>query len=187
VSRSLKLVVLTAAVVLLAGGFWWRFGDTTAPPAKGSEAAQQITTGWRRIDNVPLDRLAAKLPGIRQAPEGIPASGTYLVNFWSSTCGPCRYEMPWLQRFSTTSKVRVLGVTRDNLLHAAESQLDRAKVTYPNVRDEYGDFAYAMAKVVPPQYLPSTIIVRDGKVVWAHVGPFRSYADLVASVTKRIA
>jgi thiol-disulfide isomerase/thioredoxin len=184
-SRS-KYAVAGVLVALLAGLFVWRYGDTTAPADPSTRAAEEVRTGWRKVDDVPLDAVSRELPGVAGAPDGIPRRGTYLVNIWASSCGPCRHEMPWLERLSRTGEVRVLGVTRDNVERYAVAFLRRASITYPNVRDELGDFSFSLADVVPAQYLPSTMVVVDGKVTWAHLGPFRSYRDLQRSVADRV-
>jgi thiol-disulfide isomerase/thioredoxin len=173
-------------VALVAGLFVWRYGDSTAPADPATDAAEEIRTGWHMVDEVPLDPVSRTLPGVAGARDGIPRHGTYLVNIWASTCGPCRHEMPWLERLHGTGEVKVLGVTRDNIERYALTAMRRTNVTYPNVRDELGDFSFSLAEVVPPQYLPSTMIVVDGRVTWAHLGPFRSYDDLRDSVTQRL-
>jgi thiol-disulfide isomerase/thioredoxin len=39
-----------------------------------------------------------------------------VVNFWGTYCGPCKYEMPWLEEFSQKyagSGLKVVGITYD--------------------------------------------------------------------------
>ena len=94
--------------------------------------------------------------------------------------------MPWLQRLYADEGVAVIGVTRDNILENAEKFLARRDVTYPNLRDEYGDFQSAIGDVVPAQSLPSSFLLVDGRITWVRVGPFTSYDDLRDSVLERL-
>lgn len=184
-SRTRTIALLGVLVAALVGGFVWRFGDSTGAVDTSTPQGADLVRGWRQVDQR-LPALSRSLPGIRGAADGIPARGTYLVNLWASTCGPCRHEMPWLQRFQRESGVRVIGVTRDSRLSEALKFMAARKVTYPNVRDEYGDFASALGAVVPANALPSSLIVVDGTVTWARTGPFDSYHDLRDSVTQRL-
>ena len=181
-SRS-KLALVGVLVTLLAGAFLWRFGDSTAGVDRGD--LEQLRGGWQRAD-LALPAIGAELPGIAGADDGLPREGAFLVNLWASYCVPCKEEMPWLERLATSTDVPVRGVTRDNLLDEARKAMRERKVTYPNVRDEYGDFMAELTDVIPPQFVPSSFLVEDGRITWVHVGPFRSYADLRDSVAERL-
>ncbi|HSV41020.1 MAG TPA: TlpA disulfide reductase family protein [Nocardioidaceae bacterium] len=181
-----KYALVGVLVVLLAGAFVWRYGDSTGPVDTSSKKGQEILRGWNDVDDRSLPAISQDLPGIRDAADGIPLEGTYLVNVWASTCGPCKHEMPWLQRLSAEGEVAVLGVTRDNILSEALKFMDRRQITYPNVRDEFGDFMVEIGDVVPPGWLPSTFLVVDGKITWVRPGPFDSYEDLRSSVADRL-
>jgi cytochrome c biogenesis protein CcmG/thiol:disulfide interchange protein DsbE len=178
-----KYALIGVLVALLAGGFIWKYGDSTAPV--DPDQAEVLKAGWHQVDQ-PLPSTSDALPGIHDAEAGIPREGTYVVNLWASFCGPCKQEMPWLAQLQDSGDARVIGVTRDNLLAEAEKAMRQRGATYPNVRDEFGDFMESIGDVVPAQYLPSTFIVVDGTITWAHLGPFDSYADLHDSVTQRL-
>jgi len=181
-----QLAVAGVLLALLVGGFLWRYGDSTGPVDTGSTAGQEVTTGWHRVDALRLDPVSRELRGIAGASGGIPRQGTYLVNLWYSSCGPCKHELPWLERFSRTGKVKIIGVTRDNREKYAVEAIQRYGLTYPNLWDPLADFWDSLGSVIAAQWAPNTIVVVDGKVSWAHIGPFKSYADLRDSVTRRL-
>lgn len=185
-SPRTKYAVVGVLAALLIGLFVWRYGDTTAAVDTNTEDGRKILRGWNDVEDKALPGISAKLPGIEGAADGLPTTGSYLVNLWASNCGPCRHEMPWLQRLYEDEGVQVIGVTRDNILENAERFLARRDVTYPNVRDEYGDFQAAIGEVVPAQYLPSSFLLVDGRITWVRVGPFTSYDDLRDSVLERL-
>lgn len=184
-SRSARAALIGALAIVLTGAFLWKFGGTTGGVPRNSAQAEQIKLGWAAADQ-DLPPIAATLPALGDGSPGIPRTGTYLVNLWGSWCGPCKEEMPWLERFATSqSNIRVIGVTRDNIEANAVKIVRKRNLTYPNVRDEYGDFMSEVGGVVPAAALPSSLLVKDGVIVAVHIGAFTSYDDLATSVTAR--
>lgn len=63
-----------------------------------------------------------------------------VVNIWASWCGPCRVEMPLLQRAAKRYEGAVVfvGVNSRDDQGPAEDFLRRYKITYPNVFDGSG-------------------------------------------------
>jgi thiol-disulfide isomerase/thioredoxin len=181
-----RYALLGVLAAVLVGGFLWRFGDATAPLDTTTSGGQDLARGWRDVEDRDLPAVSRQLPGIDGAADGLPLRGTYLVNLWASNCGPCRHEMPWLQQLEDSGEVEVIGVSRDNILANAEQFLRRRDVSYPNVRDEYGDFMAAIGDVVPPALIPSSFLLEDGRITWARIGPFDSYQDLRDSVAERL-
>ena len=180
-----RYALIGVLVVLVAGLFVWKYGDSTGPVNTSTDEGRELLRGWRDVEDQTLPDSGSTLPGIFDASAGIPARGTILVNLWASNCGPCRHEMPWLQRLHDEDGISVIGVTRDNILANAEKFLRKRDITYPNVRDEFGDFMADLGDVVPPDLLPSTFLVVDGEITWVRPGPFDSYEDLRDSVADR--
>lgn len=106
-----------------------------------------------------------------------------LINFWASWCGPCRQEMPRLnklyQDFRRAGFV-ILGVNVDDKRATARRFAQQLSVSFPVVHDS--------RKQVSQRYgldaMPYTVIVdRDGKVAQVHRG-YRSgvekqYRDVI--------
>lgn len=93
---------------------------------------------------------------------------TVLVNFWAEWCGPCKAEIPALNRFAAKHPdVAVIGIAVDSGdLDSVRDHADRLGIKYPVVRGtsrvkrEYG------VTVLPTSFL----IAEDGTIDKTHVG-----------------
>ncbi len=94
-----------------------------------------------------------------------------MLNFWATTCGPCRIEIPWLTDIERRKKdqgFEVLGVSLDeNGWEDVKPFLSAMKVNY---RVLMGDgtvlHAYGGIEAIPTTFL----IDKQGKIATEHVG-----------------
>ncbi|CAD5374968.1 TlpA family protein disulfide reductase [Rubrivivax sp. A210] len=93
-----------------------------------------------------------------------------LVNFWASWCGPCRQEMPQLNRLYDkyrSAGFLMLGVNIDDDARLGTATATRWGVKFPVLLDA--------EKTVTRQYdlgsMPATVLIdRDGRVRYLHRG-----------------
>jgi peroxiredoxin len=93
-----------------------------------------------------------------------------LINFWASWCGPCRVEMPHLNRLHDKYKASgftVLGVNIDDDPRHGAATAVRWGIRFPVLLDA--------DKAVTRRYdlgaMPSTVLVdRDGRIRYLHRG-----------------
>jgi peroxiredoxin len=93
-----------------------------------------------------------------------------LINFWASWCGPCRQEMPLLdrihQRYSDAG-FAVLGVNVEGTLGPAKETAAKTGVTFPVLVDEN----QRVSALYDLESMPSSVVVdRDGVVRYVHRG-----------------
>jgi peroxiredoxin len=93
-----------------------------------------------------------------------------LINFWASWCGPCRQELPLLDRLHQQYQdagFAVLGVNVEGTEAPARSLIDKVPVGFPVLIDanQLVSARYALEAV------PSTVLIdRDGVVRYVHHG-----------------
>ena len=100
-----------------------------------------------------------------------------LVNFWATWCGPCRQEMPHLNRLYEKyrgSGFVLLGVNVDDDTRNAADVSAKLGLKFPVLLDT--------DKKVSRQYelsaMPSTVLIdRDGRVRYMHRGYKDGYED----------
>jgi cytochrome c biogenesis protein CcmG, thiol:disulfide interchange protein DsbE len=106
-----------------------------------------------------------------------------VLNFWASWCGPCRDEVPSLERAWNRYRARglvVLGVDQQDLTSDARAFARKYHMTYPIVRDGPGHVvsSYGLTGV------PETFFVdRRGRVV-GHVAAAISDDQLNEGIKK---
>lgn len=96
---------------------------------------------------------------------GLPA----VVNFWYSTCQPCRREMPVLAAAAGTyaGRVAFIGVNPNDTPESAAAFLDAYGATFPNYLDRAGEqLAAAQVGTMPTTFF----LDAGGKVVAMHAG-----------------
>jgi peroxiredoxin len=93
-----------------------------------------------------------------------------LVNFWASWCGPCRQEMPHLNRLHDKYRAAgfvMLGVNIDDNAETGASTAQKWGVRFPVLFDA----DKAVSKRYDLGAMPATVLVdRDGKVRFLHRG-----------------
>jgi len=94
-----------------------------------------------------------------------------LVNVWATWCGPCRFEIPELQKMHDHYGPRgfeVIGVSVDESgAESVKQFVDEHQMTYPIALDAEGKLATLLHTTV----LPTSVLVdRKGTIVWKQKG-----------------
>lgn len=123
---------------------------------------------------------------VQAAPEMPPYKATYLdgsefdlqskkgtvvlVNLWATWCGPCRHEIPELEKIHAKYSSQGFAVVGISLGETAETVNDFLKarpIQYPIVLDR----EERMSAILNVSVLPTSVIVdRSGRMVWRSVG-----------------
>lgn len=94
-----------------------------------------------------------------------------MLNVWATWCGPCRYEIPELQKLHEQYAAQgfsVVGVSVDEGNGDDVKQfVAENKITYPVAHDADGK----LATLLDTSVLPTTVLLdRNGKIVWKKFG-----------------
>ena len=111
-----------------------------------------------------------------------------MINFWATWCGPCRQEMPHLNRiydkYRSTGFV-LLGVNIDDDPRAAADLAAKLGLRFPVLLDT----DKKVSRVYDMSAMPATLLVdRDGRVRYIHRGyrdgVEKTYEEQVRSLLK---
>jgi len=108
-----------------------------------------------------------------------------LLNFWATWCGPCRDEMPYIEKLYRDFKDKgliVLGVN-DEEPEVARSFLAENEITFPSLVDERGGshWLYRVAGI------PTTILIdKEGKIAARLVGYSSGSEDFLRAALKKV-
>ena len=97
-----------------------------------------------------------------------------ILNVWASWCAPCRAEAPILEKVWLAQQgddVQFVGLDTRDSDTAARSFIKKFGITYPNVIDRDGALQLRFSDTLPPQAIPSTIVIdAQGRVAARALG-----------------
>ena len=109
-----------------------------------------------------------------------------MINFWATWCGPCRQEMPLLNRIHEQYRkagFTLLGVNIDDRPEVAQSMAKKLGVTFPVLFDA----GKRVSRLYDVNAMPSTVLIdRDGKVRYIHLGYRSGYETRYESQVREL-
>ncbi|MEV6488435.1 TlpA disulfide reductase family protein [Actinoplanes sp. NPDC051633] len=155
------------------------FDDCAALAASPPSAAPE--TSSRGAGNLPELSLPCFTGGRPVALTDL--RGPAVINMWASWCGPCREELPVVQRLAERAEGRlhVIGVDVGDSREAAASFGQARGVTFPTLYDRDRKLLAALGKVT----LPVTVFVDTAGRGYVHPLPVdaRKLSELVRTHT----
>jgi len=151
---------------------------TTAAKKPPRRAAKRVVVAEETTTQASTD-VGAAMPAYQAALlDGTPFDlsaerGKHVVflNVWATWCGPCRFEIPELEKMHAKYAPRgfeVVGVSVDESgADAVKSFAKEQSIGYPIVLDPAGKIANVLQTTVLPT---SVLIDRNGKIVWRRIG-----------------
>jgi len=157
--RTLLICVVVALVAaIVSGGVAAAVATKTDRPQGSLTAAVSVSDTLRFIR---FDNSTGTLADY--------AGQKLVVNFFASTCVPCRKEMPALQKVQTAAgdEITVIGIAVQDDPKEAQKLVERTGATYEIGQDPTG----ALFNQTGGSVLPFTILVgSDGTILERHTG-----------------
>ncbi|WP_026123300.1 TlpA family protein disulfide reductase [Nocardiopsis chromatogenes] len=174
--RAGRLPAAALAAALLAAGC---ANDPAETAGSGGEDSRYISGDGTATEFAPDERVDA--PAYTgETLDGEEASladyegGVLVLNVWASWCGPCRSETPVLNEVHGDFEdrgVEFLGVNIKDDRDAAEAFERKQEVAYPSLYDQPGEVPQAFRDTVPPQAIPSTLVIDpEGRIAARVIG-----------------
>lgn len=109
-----------------------------------------------------------------------------LINFWASWCGPCRQELPELdklyQRYQAAG-FTILGVNAESDMSDADRLLKKIPVSFPILYDT----EKSVSKMLKADAMPTTVIVdRNGQLRYKHLSYKPGYEEMYREQIKEL-
>ena len=147
------------------------FAACTALSAAPPSAAPSAGTGGAELPDLKLPCFTGGEP-VRLTELRGPA----VVNLWASWCGPCRDELPLMQRLADRAggRLHVLGVDVGDGRDAAASFGAGQQVTMPTLYDRDRRLLTALGRVT----LPVTVFIDAAGREYVHAEPLRAATEL---------
>ncbi len=161
---SLAIALLVATWVVDTDDGDGATDTISAQDLVNAEASNKVTVTGQLEEGAPAP--AASFPYLDGTPGTMAdfAGGPLIVNFWASTCVPCRQEMPAFEALHAEygDRLTILGVDVAESVEKGQAFAREMGVTYPLARDPQSKLLTAFGGIA----LPHTIAIdADGTVV----------------------
>jgi thiol-disulfide isomerase/thioredoxin len=115
-----------------------------------------------------------------------------VLNFWYSSCPPCRKEAPDLQQLSTDfadQGVQFVGVNVRDQADTARAFAEKFDITYPSIVDTNdGAVQLALAGTIAPNAVPTTIVLdKQGRIAARVLGGLDGPSTLKTLISDAVA
>ena len=155
-NKTLKSILITGLTIILS------ISVSYAASEKLSGKAPNFTLKSRSGKNIKLSELRGQV---------------IMLNFWASWCGPCRKEMPILEKIHKKYKrlgFTLLGVNVEENSRDAKNYLKDVRVTFPILFDN----RQRVSKMYNVSAMPTTVIIdKNGNKRFLHKGYKAGYEN----------
>lgn len=97
-----------------------------------------------------------------------------VLNVWASWCAPCRAEAPALEEVAEEfidQDVQLIGLNTRDSKASANNFVRKYQVSFPSIVDTDGRLQLQFRETLPPQAIPSTIVIdQSGRVAARALG-----------------
>lgn len=92
----------------------------------------------------------------------------YLINIWSSWCGPCREEHPILMNLKNQKNIKIIGLNyKDNKANAEKFLRELGNPYYEILEDNNGSKSIELGAYG----VPESFLIHQNKIIRKYIGP----------------
>lgn len=188
--RGRLLAGLAATALLLSACGGSAAGETGSISEQGFVAGDGSIVVLPTGDRVAAPELAGDLLSGGQLSTADLTGAVVVINVWASWCAPCRAEAPDLQSVWDATQdggVQFVGVNTRDSEAAASGFVDNFGLSYPQLLDPDGRLQLLFRDTLPPQSIPSTLVLdKEGRVAARALGAV-SQSDLLGLIEPLVA
>jgi thiol-disulfide isomerase/thioredoxin len=184
-------LTVAACALLLVPSAGCSGGDVGASGDQGYVAGKGIITSLKAADRRRPGPVSGTTLDGRRLSLAAYRGHVVVVNVWGSWCPPCRAEAPMLARAARRLRPRgvvFVGIDSRNPEQAGpRAFVRRYRIPYESIYDPDGRTLLAFHDTLPPNSIPSTVILdRQGRVAASVIGEITrtTLVDLVHEAAK---
>lgn len=128
----------------------------------------------------PATAQAPAAKGQLQTAAALRAAPLVFINYWATWCGPCREEIPELNKFALQHKesVTVVAINFDGSSgDQLQQEIEEMGITFASTDLQTGE----ELQLTKPSVLPTTYVLQNGKLINTLLGP-QTLQDLRAEL-----
>jgi len=178
--RKKSMIIWAVAIILVAVAVYttYQYNNTPAPLPTPPVAEQTPPAEENVAESIDaLDFTLEDMNGNKVSLSDYKGKNIFL-NFWASWCGPCKYEMPFIEQLSQENKDSDLVIVTVNLQESKDvvsKFMTENKYTFPVWLDSQG----AVANQYGVSGIPLSLMInKDFKIIAAHEGYMKDYEML---------
>lgn len=168
-----RLLALALAGIVITGCSSGS-GDATSAEGSGFVGGDGSIVIIDAKDRVPAPAVAGSTLDERDFVLADERGQIVVLNIWASWCAPCRAEAPELQEVWEQVRddgVQFVGLNTRDSTTSARGFVETMGITFPSVEDSDGRLQLLFADSLPPQAIPSTLVIdRKGRVAARALG-----------------
>jgi thiol-disulfide isomerase/thioredoxin len=184
------LALLMGGALLLAGCGGTANGQTVAAGEQGFVSGDGTIVVLAPQDRKPAPTVSGTLLSGGTLSTADLLGSVVVLNVWASWCAPCRAEAPHLQAVWAASGkggVQFVGLNTRDSNASADGFVDKYGLSYPQLLDPDGRLQLLFRDTLPPQAIPSTIVLdKQGRVAGRVLGA-ASESDLLGLIEPLVA
>ena len=166
----MRLIVGTALVLTLAAGCSQETGEVG--DTAGYVAGDGSSVILPEAERLPAPVLTGTDLNGEQVDTSTWKGSPGVINVWASWCAPCRAEAPELVAVAKKNPdVNFLGLDTRDSEAPARAFVEKFGIPYPNLPDPDGQLVLQFSGSLPPQAIPSTLLIdSQGRVAGRFLG-----------------